>query len=674
MDNNNKYVNTGSIYFIEEFLIEQLLKENREINTAKGRYTKGLGSNNEILSRTFKILSKKYKTAALVNANVFQDIESIVVPANDDFEKARKADLLECCQHSYERQMAMLAYWSPYSRREGGNHIDQPHHTLNQPTIINNSIDNWPYAVIPSFERNGSDDDDIKKLKSVEDLMVQLQDTIIRQDAANSNAWKTPSGAAAFLAGAAGLAVGARNLGLLADEATVTAASKENAKRYNALWKDRERVYQSSIRTPFDQRHKYYTDPSNREEGTWFLSQLEPSETLEGLTEDGKIFQQGNRASQFYSGLLVKFNEVLSKYLYSGWDPVSRKIYGNLISKFANGTHNNAITKGESLNDINSSFTEWNNGGAELGTCIVGVPRSHVVVWASLSRAMRNILMNVKRSGDPEFRSDSLAELPIYMKENLKANLPGFQKLFKLIIKKAEFLRQISQQVSLKRELPFQLKYGISRTSGALNTIFPKGPAANGTINAVEADLISIEDVVHNASGFHIRRIAGAEPAGWTRGTGNKSRYQDIFIPSVSDTKEDIPAGYVSFAPWEELSLEKSKQWHTSLLDDILSASGSVLRCAEDTYKELADEPKFLELNEGFITDYQNMNKRQPLMTLVSLQLPLEIVSVLTIMMIQILVPTLHLMVVNGIENLKLVMLIPIIFYLYIVVVNQHLN
>jgi hypothetical protein len=576
-----------SIYFIEERLVEQLLKDNRNLDESKQRYTLGLGKCNEIINLTFKRLAAQHKVVARISGNKFDKPYKAPESKATELEKALAQQEQEHLYDSYERAMANLVYWDPLSRIHDG---DKFHGMADQPNVKNSNIDSWPYAVIPSFERNGSEDDDIKKLKSIEDLMKSVaRDMVIKSGGKfKSGDWvynqiDPTTGArvnAPFdvLNKAGDFDPSSINLGAMFNEdSTSDKDILPLGKRWNSLYRDRERIYQSAIRTPMDGRMRWYVDPSDPKYGTYFLSQIKNDE----FDDDA-----GKAKSQFYSGLLVKFNEVLSKYLYNGWDNTTRKIYSGLISKFANGTHANMITKGEAINDIKVVLSDKD---------VLGVPQQHVVVFASLARAMRNILLNIKRSGDPEFRVDNMMELPIHMKETYRANLPGFSKLFRMILKKAEFLRHVAQQVSLRRELPYYYKYG------------------NGT----DATKVDSKDAVNILTGYVFRnvKVAAAGEHGYVQGQGDNKSYGN-WNSSVRSTGEDRPFGYVSFAAYEDLNQQASKQWHVALLDDISSASASVLKCCDETWKELADEPKFLETHEGFIADYANLNKRQPIMLL----------------------------------------------------------
>jgi hypothetical protein len=674
----------GSIYHLDENLIERIFKDSR-VNSGRHQYGIGLSQANEKLNSTFKRLSLPWKvTANLTGVNT-----TFAAPTGSDRAESSLSAvdraLLEYERgllfDSYERPMANLLYWSATSSYDGAAF----RHSLAQPTVQNTRVDDWPYAVIPSIDRMGGEDDDIKALKTIEDTMKNMHKEIKAalpagyQPAAGPPPVNQASPFKYF--GQAAAQVNwvdvTDNLGIEFDKTLINPAIPDDVKarltalgeRYNALFKQRERIYQSSIRTPMDHRLKWYTDPSNVKEGSWFLNQLHAGDENDGSK------------NQFDAGLLVRLNEILAKYLYNGWDATSRKMYSGLINKFANGSHVAAVTKGQAINDI-----DWQQHGALHHTGILGLPAQHVSVFASLARAMRNIMVNTRRSGDPEFRIDTMMDVPIHMKETMRANLPLFDKLFRLVIKKAEFLRQVTLHVSLVRQSPYSTKYGINRATAQSVpnpvmeglgvprwndiTVFfdtANDPSTASGIESASHDyyrpntaLLERNDVMYVPTGVVFRNAApallsavdaliAASPAlqaniangaamgaadntMWIRGTdvatapyAAGTRFNATYGHKARNHRSDhAGCAYMSFAIYEDLGLESSRKWHVELADEIANAASSLAKCASETYKELADEPKYLETHEGFISDYINMNKVQPLMLLSQLQIAIR--------------------------------------------------
>jgi hypothetical protein len=738
----------GSLYFIEEYLMERVLKNSRQgayNPSARARARDpdladsiGIVMTNEIIGRTFKRFCSKWEVIAKLDG--VGAARTFGLPTQEDVngttiqEKDLKPLPLALFKHeqsllrdSFERPMAELLYWQTNSKPSApvagapgapAHHVDL-RHPLKQPRVTNKSVDEFPFAVIPSIERSSNEDDDIKTLKDIQSVMRSIQDELavlcgataaaggggaaLLASPTNIGVWKYPQ------AGAAAPAVWGEvlgNFGVMVDADVDSAGAPTNitlrlmaagagapvvprilemGQKYNSLYAQRERIFQSSIRTPIDHRGKWYTDPANPKEGAWFLNQLSSAEADAGISAEDRRANQ----DQFKGGLLLRLNEILAKYLYAGWDTTKRAMYQGLIAKFASGSHITATSKGEALNDINLPFQIWERSGLHSG--IMGVPASHVTVFASLARAMRNIMTNTRRSGDPQFRVDTMMELPIHMKETLKAALPGFNKLFASVIKKAELLRHIAQQVSLLRQNPYAFKYGVNiqpdpAAAGAgmpavgaamlspgaaftgrvvaaqygtatlpapnnrRNVISPirwNGSMLRSSEMHVNQALLEPNDLIHMDTGFVVRGVtdntaiadvitdaATRLGAAWARGDDvaapgsfwrGGERFTGIYAKRMCWNAQDRAAQlYVGYSPYVDLSEDASKRWHVELIDSIAGTAMSLGKCATDTYKELADEPKYLETHEGFISDYVQMNKRQPIMLLSQLQVALR--------------------------------------------------
>lgn len=65
------------------------------------------------------------------------------------------------------------------------------------------------------------------------------------------------------------------------------------------------------------------------------------------------------------------------------------------------------------------------------------------ILFASLSKAIRSVLTEVTKTGIKSNSTESIAEVPIHIKESMKAQLPVFNEMFKLINKKANLLKGI---------------------------------------------------------------------------------------------------------------------------------------------------------------------------------------------------------------------------------------
>ena len=153
------------------------------------------------------------------------------------------------------------------------------------------------------------------------------------------------------------------------------------------------------------------------------------------------------RLPQCQMGLLMQFNQILAKYVQQFYDGGTRKFYGPLISDFASGAYSNAVMEGVALDDLSNVNGIVPNAGNTA--TIAGDPKDGVVIYASIARAMKVLLVRQTAEGKPFYRADSLTELQEYYVENLKTNLPAFIKLFEIVNDRACLLKQLLTETSI---------------------------------------------------------------------------------------------------------------------------------------------------------------------------------------------------------------------------------
>lgn len=136
---------------------------------------------------------------------------------------------------------------------------------------------------------------------------------------------------------------------------------------------------------------------------------------------------------------LWMFNKLVAGYLQLCYDAQSEKIYVNTINNFANGTFSDSVMKD------NLWFDDMSNNNALNRTADV-----NNVLCKSLALVMRQLLV-AKYPGKTfkHYVETDLAEIPLFIKEGFRANMPVFIKLFSLLIKKCELLKNFVQAFNL---------------------------------------------------------------------------------------------------------------------------------------------------------------------------------------------------------------------------------
>jgi hypothetical protein len=197
-------------------------------------------------------------------------------------------------------------------------------------------------------------------------------------------------------------------------------------------------------------------------------------------------------------------------------------------------------------------------------------PDPEHILFASLSLILKNIISSKNASNQAViYVVDNIAEVSMFMKESFKAHMPAFRNLFKALIDKAEFIKNVmnKKDISMAR-MSFRTKK--KKTPG----IFV--PWENPDIK-------------------------GGDPIGKGLHT----------VRGLNDTPKVIDNPIVD-------THNEEKNHFTAILNNIIYAASSVITCIDNVLRELGDDPKFFELHLNSITEYKTAYGKDPLMPLSS--------------------------------------------------------
>jgi hypothetical protein len=137
------------------------------------------------------------------------------------------------------------------------------------------------------------------------------------------------------------------------------------------------------------------------------------------------------------------FNQLVAGYLHTCYDSQSEKVYVNTINNFANGAFSDAVMKDGNWIDDSARDGAGNVPGGVKVTDI-----KHVLT-RSLALVMRGML-TAKYPGKTfkHFLETDLAEIPLFIKENYRMNMPVYTKMLALLIKRCEMLKNFSSASS----------------------------------------------------------------------------------------------------------------------------------------------------------------------------------------------------------------------------------
>jgi hypothetical protein len=261
--------------------------------------------------------------------------------------------------------------------------------------------------------------------------------------------------------------------------------------------------------------------------------------------------------------LVMMFNQIVEMYLRMFVDPTSGKIYRGLIDSIANGSLSQAVmSQGYSLPDIATL------AGSTFGR------RGDPTETGLLSQTLAMVIQRLMVDSNPTTQiSDhllsTLSEVPQYVRENYRANLPGFSKLFGILQSQSEFYKQVlsSTQIHVQRLRYTSILAGIAPTIKIIGAGNPtnanSGQYAGGSVN----------HSIHVING------------------GTAAAPSDITEPLL-------------------------RLRFTGLLNGISSNCYTCSNATAGVMRELADEAKYFQTQENSIQDYRARYNKFPIMPL----------------------------------------------------------
>jgi hypothetical protein len=281
-----------------------------------------------------------------------------------------------------------------------------------------------------------------------------------------------------------------------------------------------------------------------------------------GATNRFVTIYAGAEGMTVHRSLLFAFNQLLARYLQTLTDVAGgRRIYIQLINALANGTLSQAVTLpgGNTYPDIALQ-------GEPFG--MRGDPRAGAILFESIAWILQRFMKDVNPNNQvPDHLVATLTDIPLYMKEAYRANIPSFLKLFDFVAQKCEFIKQFIQKVPVRLDRQSQTALAVA-ANGA--------PVAAGT-----------------------RIVAGA---GALRGE------------AAGEYPANSLKGLEPFAP---LMLNDAMRARlVSILDALSGACFTVENVCSEVLKELGDSPAYFQTQEGSIETYKMRYEKTPLMPL----------------------------------------------------------
>ena len=196
--------------------------------------------------------------------------------------------------------------------------------------------------------------------------------------------------------------------------------------------------------------------------------------------------------------LMFAFNRILQMYLYTNTDDNSLKFYAPLIENFATGAASLEVLQKKAypnalsmVDDIGTPENTYDNN--EPGY-LLGIPESPAsLVFASSAATIRSMLATVitlSSAQKKRFMYDNLLEIPEYMKDRMKTNLPIFSKMLNQLYEKAAMLKMFLNNTNLKNVIP-SMRIGVEST---IENVLERQIAPNsGSVNLINSEEYTTE-------------------------------------------------------------------------------------------------------------------------------------------------------------------------------------
>lgn len=187
--------------------------------------------------------------------------------------------------------------------------------------------------------------------------------------------------------------------------------------------------------------------------------------------------------------MMMLFNQLLAMYIRTFYDESSGKTYRGLIESFASGSFNQAVTSvgvehvftdlyynvnpaatgGTASTAVLSAYREAqtlnaprtltthaanginalvNNLEPQVVTAAAGAPPANVLLQ-SLALILQRLMTDNTREGVSEHLISTLSEVPMFIREKMRAYLPVFSKMFNMVQQQGEFIKQLLEQTDL---------------------------------------------------------------------------------------------------------------------------------------------------------------------------------------------------------------------------------
>lgn len=261
-----------------------------------------------------------------------------------------------------------------------------------------------------------------------------------------------------------------------------------------------------------------------------------------------------------YKSLLFSFNQLLALYLRSCSDNITNKIFGDLITPFANGIASSSV-----FSPHGNTFPDMSVGANPELVGRRGDPLPGKIICTSLAYIMQRMISDINpRNQTYDYMINGLTDVPVYMKDKYKNGLCYISKLLRALVNKCDIIKDIIQKT----------KIDLYRSNQYARNV------PGGQIIAIPTYVPGVPTTVVNS----INPLIGD-------------------MTSLSTLQDALPSNQV-------------KEILSELIASISEHTFALLSAAENVQREFSTDIIYFETYNNFVANYKNRYNKNPLMPL----------------------------------------------------------
>lgn len=258
----------------------------------------------------------------------------------------------------------------------------------------------------------------------------------------------------------------------------------------------------------------------------------DPRNALEKLMQVSKIYQlPGDDNSEY----MVRYDDFIAadQGYVAGRSIARANGIGNLV--LARDKGDNVIPDG-SINRLGieppaALPAAWNDINNVVHFGQRADPDGDHVLFTSLSVILKTITKSSGPNNSLLHIVDNIADVPVYIKERLRANLPGFKNLFQALIRRAELLKNIMNRSSINAERQWSRLPGFNPAQAHNPWPWVLSPPTENNADTKHRFIDIIDAVIRGSQSF----VQSCDTV--LRELGGEARFLETFQGSARDYK-----------------------------------------------------------------------------------------------------------------------------------------